>query len=276
MSVVQGRAALVGGGAVAVLAILYSAHALAQTGWLGGSQSSLATLSIAGVAFWSLLAVLLATAVAVAVERIIAPYRAQIASARDQLASMSSTCSTQDEQLAQLADRERSAAALRAKLREAAHEAAVASAKLTAQHSLERNMAILQRLIAGEGDVRVDGEELFFGDHLVNGDTVIVDRVHAEAGGTATIFLRDRRVSTNVRTPTGERAVGTRLTNASVRQTVLEEAKSYHGEAEILGQHYAAIYEPLVSEGAIVGIFMSACRTSGFLVRSTTPTPSIP
>ncbi len=84
------------------------------------------------------------------------------------------------------------------------------------QHDLDRNIALLQRLIQEKGEPRVTGVQLYFGDHLVNGNYEIVDKVRDKAGGTATIFLGNLRISTNVRKPEGDRAVGTMLNSSFV------------------------------------------------------------
>ena len=136
----------------------------------------------------------------------------------------------------------------------AARSAAVDEIMLVTQNSLERNMQQLTELVAEKGEVRVMGGQLYFGDHLVNDNHEIVDRVRDVAGGTATIFLRDTRISTNVKKPDGGRAVGTKLTAAPVLKAVLTENISFRGEAEILGTPYLTIYEPLCAEGEVVGV----------------------
>lgn len=83
-------------------------------------------------------------------------------------------------------------------------------------------------------DVHVDGDKLMFGNHAVNGDNEAADKLKELCGGTATIFMGDTRVATNVLKPDGSRAVGTKLTG-SAYDAVIRDGKPYRGEAVILG-----------------------------------------
>jgi hypothetical protein len=81
--------------------------------------------------------------------------------------------------------------------------------------------------------------------HLFNNDFTLVDRIKEVAGvDTATIFFGDLRVSTNVMTEDGERAVGTRVSE-EVYEVVLEEGQTYVGTAFVVNQMYITQYEPL-------------------------------
>ena len=133
-----------------------------------------------------------------------------------------------------------------------------------AQNSLDQNLALLREALFALGEPRQVGGDLYFGSHLVNGDFAAVDHVRAAAGGTATIFLGDLRISTNVMRPDGGRAVGTRLAAGPVRDAVLGEGRGYRGEAEILGEAYFAIYEPLVSNGEVIGVLYVGVKKADF------------
>ncbi len=123
-----------------------------------------------------------------------------------------------------------------------------------AQNSLDRNLGLLREALYRHGAPRRVGDELYFGVHRVNGDFTAVDHVRDAAGGTATVFLGDLRVSTNVTKPDGTRAVGTRLAAGPVHDTVLGARKGYRGEAEILGEAYFTIYEPILADGEAIGV----------------------
>jgi methyl-accepting chemotaxis protein len=123
-----------------------------------------------------------------------------------------------------------------------------------AQNSLDRNFGLLRETLYGYGEPRRVGDQLYFGDHLVNGDFSAVDHVRDAAGGTATVFLGDLRISTNVTKPDGSRAVGTQLAAGPVHTAVLGQCKGYRGEAEILGEAYFTVYEPILSDGAVIGV----------------------
>jgi len=122
------------------------------------------------------------------------------------------------------------------------------------QNSLDQNIELLRRTLYGLGEPRrIDGE-LWFGAHRVNGQFDAVDKVKAMFGGTATVFLMDERISTNVQKPDGSRAIGTKLAPGAVYDRVLKEGRTYRGETEILGQPYITVYEPILSDGAVIGI----------------------
>jgi methyl-accepting chemotaxis protein len=137
----------------------------------------------------------------------------------------------------------------------AARAAAIDEIALVTQNSLEQNMALFNQLIAAKGDPLVIDGKLYLGDHLVNGSHEIVDQVSAATGGAggATFFLDDTRISTGVRLPNGERAIGTKLTSPAVLQA-MRENRSFRGQTEGLGKAYQSIYQPLIAEGRLVGV----------------------
>jgi two-component system NtrC family sensor kinase len=63
--------------------------------------------------------------------------------------------------------------------------------------------------------------------------------------GTATLFLEDVRISTNVRLFEGRRALGTRV-SAAVRAAVLGEGRTWLDSAFVVNDWYISAYEPLV------------------------------
>lgn len=72
--------------------------------------------------------------------------------------------------------------------------------------------------------------------------------------GTATLFLEDVRVSTNVRLFQDERALGTRV-SAAVRAAVLDEGQIWLDRAFVVNDWYISAYEPIVdSFGDRVGM----------------------
>jgi len=72
--------------------------------------------------------------------------------------------------------------------------------------------------------------------------------------GTATLFLEDVRVSTNVRLFENVRALGTRV-SAVVRSTVLDEGRLWLDRAFVVNDWYISAYEPIVdSRGSRVGM----------------------
>ncbi len=72
--------------------------------------------------------------------------------------------------------------------------------------------------------------------------------------GTATLFLEDVRVSTNVRLFQDERALGTRV-SAAVYETVLERGEIWLDRAFVVNDWYISAYEPILdSFGERVGM----------------------
>ena len=133
-----------------------------------------------------------------------------------------------------------------------------------AQINLSINIKLLDSILAGYGAPSRKGDQLYFGSTLINGNFEPVDRVKAVAGGTATIFLADQRVTTNVMKPDGSRAVGTKLAPGPAYDSVFTRHETYNGEANILGETYLTIYEPIVSDGNAVGIAYVGVKKAEF------------
>jgi len=88
----------------------------------------------------------------------------------------------------------------------------------------------------------------------------INDLVYQEASlpegsrGTATLFLDDVRVSTNVRLFEGSRALGTRVSEI-VRATVMGQGRTWLDRAFVVNDWYISAYEPILdSHGERVGM----------------------
>ncbi|RCK74240.1 MAG: integral membrane sensor signal transduction histidine kinase [Anaerolineae bacterium] len=102
--------------------------------------------------------------------------------------------------------------------------------------------------------------------HLINNDFTLVDRIKTVAGvDTVTIFLGDQRVSTNVLTEQGKRAIGTRL-SAEVGEVVLYKGESFVGPAFVVNQNYITRYDPIYDhQGNIVGILYVGASQERFM-----------
>jgi two-component system NtrC family sensor kinase len=95
---------------------------------------------------------------------------------------------------------------------------------------------------------------VLYGGVLLNRSQEIVDRVrdtvfqqetyNGRSIGTATIFLNDLRISTNVVSPDGNRAIGT-LASEEVKEHVLEEGKKWIDRAFVVNDWYITAYEPI-------------------------------
>jgi two-component system, NtrC family, sensor kinase len=101
--------------------------------------------------------------------------------------------------------------------------------------------------------------------HLLNNDFTLVDKIKELAGvDTATIFLGDLRISTNVLTLEGERAIGTRISE-EVSQVVFGEGREFVGKAFVVKEDYITRYDPIKDHsGEIVGVLYVGSRQASF------------
>jgi methyl-accepting chemotaxis protein len=120
----------------------------------------------------------------------------------------------------------------------------------------ESNMAVAWELLRNRGkDFRVDGNKLMAGETVLNDNSELVDTVKRLVGGTATIFMGDTRVATNVLKVDGSRAVGTQLAAGPVHDAIFQQHIPFRGKAEILGETYYAGYDPIFSKGGdVIGV----------------------
>ena len=95
---------------------------------------------------------------------------------------------------------------------------------------------------------------VLYGGVLLNRNQEIVDRVRdtvfqneiykGRSIGTATIFLKDIRISTNVLNPDGNRAIGT-VASEEVTKHVLTEGNKWTDRAFVVNDWYITAYEPI-------------------------------
>ncbi|KUG28691.1 methyl-accepting chemotaxis protein [hydrocarbon metagenome] len=93
----------------------------------------------------------------------------------------------------------------------------------------------------------------------ITGNFEIVDRMQKMVGGTATIFQvlpgKMVRVSTNVRRPDGERAVGTYLDASSPVYQACLRGETYRGRALVVGDWYVTSYKPIMdADGKVLAV----------------------
>jgi len=105
---------------------------------------------------------------------------------------------------------------------------------------------------------------VLYGGNMLNRNYNIVDRVKntvylgemykGREIGTATIFLDDARISTNVMNANGERAIGTRVSREVYEQVVFR-GEPWVGRAFVVNAWYMTAYEPIRNiEGKIIGM----------------------
>lgn len=122
-----------------------------------------------------------------------------------------------------------------------------------AQSDLQTGYAIID--LRHPGPWHVEEGKLYKGETLINDNYDIVDIIgELTNGDTATIFLGDTRVTTNVMID-GKRAVGTKVSDA-VAEKVLKEGEIYLGQANVVGHTYQAAYMPIKDDGgSVIGIW---------------------
>ncbi len=90
-------------------------------------------------------------------------------------------------------------------------------------------------------------------------DHDMVDRTASAIGGVATVFEKRGsdyvRISTNVKTEKGERAVGTKLAADHPAQSLLAQGKAYFGPAVLFGKDFMTGYFPVTNtSGTVTGV----------------------
>lgn len=126
-----------------------------------------------------------------------------------------------------------------------------------AQEKLSSDAALGNALLNEQfpGDWTVKDGDLYKGSVKMNDNFEIVDKIGELTGDTVTIFQGDTRVSTNVKGADGNRAVNTQATDI-VKETVLDNGKTYIGKANVVGVWNQTVYMPIRSaNGDVIGIW---------------------
>ncbi len=106
---------------------------------------------------------------------------------------------------------------------------------------------------------------VIYGGFLLNKQTAVVDKIGATVFrnetykgrnvGTSTIFLKDLRIATSVKTASGKRALGT-FAASDVAGQVLDRGERWTDRAMVLNDWYITAYEPITDiRGDRVGMF---------------------
>ncbi len=123
---------------------------------------------------------------------------------------------------------------------------------------------------------------IIYGALLLNNDYELVDNIRSLIFGeekingidlgTATIFLDDLRISTNVKTRDGKRATGTRV-SAEVYKKVFIEGKLWVDKAFVVDNWYISAYTPIYNiENKIIGIIYNGILEEKYssIIKNTT------
>ncbi len=114
-----------------------------------------------------------------------------------------------------------------------------------------------------EGTDTVAGKQvpaIYFGSTKMDNNFDLVDAVVKQAGGTATIFVKNGdeyvRVATNVKKDDGSRAIGTILDPKGKAIESIKKNEAFYGEADILGKPYITGYDPIRDASKnVIGIY---------------------
>ncbi|KAF0219237.1 MAG: methyl-accepting chemotaxis [Geobacteraceae bacterium] len=134
-----------------------------------------------------------------------------------------------------------------------------------ANASQESRMKQFWELLGDNGkEFKIVDNKLLVGDYVINGNFELPDQLKEISGGTATIFMGDTRVSTNVTKPDGSRAVGTKLQGPAY-DAIFKEGKPFRGETKILGIPYLTAYDPIKnSRGETIGVLYVGVKKGEF------------
>jgi methyl-accepting chemotaxis protein len=129
----------------------------------------------------------------------------------------------------------------------------------------ESTLKMFWELLNAKGnDFHVANGKLMAGSYVVNGNNELPDKIKEVFGGTATIFMGDTRVSTNVLKPDGSRAIGTKLVGAPY-DAVIKDGKPFRGEATILDVPYFTAYDPIKNgKGEVIGVLYVGVKQSDY------------
>ena len=136
-----------------------------------------------------------------------------------------------------------------------------------AEERQEANMRVAWDVLNDYGDgYSVENGVLRVGDTVLNNNFAPVDRIKGLVGGTATVFMGDMRVTTNVTKPDGNRAVGTPLARGPVHDAVLGRGEPYRGQADILGRPFFVAYDPIRNAGGeVIGVLYVGIPKADFM-----------
>jgi methyl-accepting chemotaxis protein len=129
----------------------------------------------------------------------------------------------------------------------------------------EGRLKTFWQLLKTKGEnFRVENGRLYVGNYVTNDNYELPDKIKDIFGGTATIFMGDTRVSTNVIKEDGSRAIGTKLQGAAY-DAIFKEKRSYRGETTILDVPYFTAYDPIRNDsGDTIGVLYVGVKKSEF------------
>jgi hypothetical protein len=128
-------------------------------------------------------------------------------------------------------------------------------------------IAALEARLAKIGEPKIEGTDkagettvpaIFFGARKINNNYDVVDEIKKSTGASATVFVKSGeeyvRVSTNILTQEGKRAVGTNLARAKAYEA-MNKGEQFCGVVDILGSPFDTCYNPIKDKvGKTIGL----------------------
>lgn len=128
-----------------------------------------------------------------------------------------------------------------------------------AQDKVNSDLGVARAAFYSKGTPKIVDEQMVLGeDYVINDNFEIVDNIKNMVGGIATVFQVQNkeavRISTNVITDEGTRAVGTTVSQP-VYDAVINKGETFYGRAWVVNAWYMTAYEPIEdNSGNIIGI----------------------
>lgn len=146
------------------------------------------------------------------------------------------------------------------------------NAEQDAYIAIDTNMRVAwNELRAKGGTFRIADGRMLADDTPLNDDSALVDSIVAQVGGTATLFMGDTRIATNIRKSDGSRAVGTKLARNAAYESIFDRNQPYRGFVDILGVPYVTGYDPIRDgSGAVIGILYVGIPVAQFFTSAET------
>lgn len=109
---------------------------------------------------------------------------------------------------------------------------------------------------AGEGEFRLQDDQLYKGDFNVSEATQIADTIKKAADTDITIFYGDTRYMTSVMDEQGNRVIGTKAGEQVIEKVLNNGQEHFSTDVDVVGQPYYGYYLPLYDDGTdhIVGM----------------------
>lgn len=100
---------------------------------------------------------------------------------------------------------------------------------------------------------------LFKGDHQINEDYSVIDKIKENTGADITISYQSVRVITTLMDENQNRLTGTTVSNSITKEVLEGKVGKFYQKVPIGGQNYFAYYAPLInSDGSSVGMLFVA------------------